>query len=606
MDVKPNYCSLETVFSENTLYEVPMFQRAYSWKADNVNQFTSDIESLYQKFKSGNSEDTHFLGGIVCVKLKNDDVLDEKTIYQLVDGQQRLSTTVLVVSRLIVYLKSLKLTDEQSGIRERRIEKYRNKYIEFKSEENGKDILFSRIWLSRRDRDFYHSFVIKNIEVEPTLESHKLIYDAAKKIDVWLKTIFSNCKVEEVLTNSDFIFRVLSSACRILMIKMSDVNDAYKLFQVINDRGRSLTAGDLLRAASLGSFDSIKDRKESDLQDLEKKWDYITKDDSNSTNNKLIAYYTSKTAGVCRKTSLFEEFNRFFFSDPIKVKSNVENLYSEVILYERIQSGAWPYENSILAGFQKRKLENITVLFKHTHAIPMLMAASKLKEKKFYQIVFFLEKFFFIFRVALENRMDPVTKLYHQTIADINKNKDIYQVKRFVGGLKEIIRERVNVKEFDAYLSSLNYSQDGDNRNLKYLLSNIEENWRWISSENNNPAMLYRHSFGGFSGDGFVFSIEHIYPKKAKANDVDEKMEPHKNSLGNLTISYNQDNSSYENSNFMQKKAHYGASRLNFTIELSQYEKFELEELLSRFNVVSARLKKVFFLGEFNHSDEAV
>lgn len=597
MDVKPNYCSLETVFSENTLYEVPMFQRAYSWKSDNVVQFTSDIQDLYESITSGNGSDSHFFGGIVCVRLENQDSLDEKTIYQLVDGQQRLSTTIMLVSRLIKYLKSLKLTDEQSEIRARRLERYKNKYLEFKSEVNGKEVLFSKILLSRRDRSFYDDFVIKMQNPEAILESHKLIKAAAQKIDTWISSFFANDQAEDILRKSQVIFQVLSTACKILMIKMSDVNDAYRLFQVINDRGRSLTAGDLLRAASLGAFDTIAGRSDADLSKLENKWDYITKDDSNGTNNKLIAYYTSKTGKACRKTSLFEEFNKEFFNVTDEIKERIKDIDQSLKLYDDLHRGLWPYKNSNLSDFQKRKLENITVVFKHTHALPLLMAACQLKEKKFYQIVFFLEKFFFIFRVALEKRMTPVTNVYYEAIKEINARKDSYQVSRFLNGLKDVIRSKITSAEFKTYLEGVSYVKDGDNRHIKYLLSNIEENWNWINGGNNNPLMMYKNAFIGLAPNNFIFSIEHIYPRQAKPEDSIPSMEPLKNSLGNLTLLYGQDNSLFGNNKFSLKKAEYAKSRLNSTIELESYASFDEAELQARFSKLSGQLHKVFFLG---------
>ncbi|KTF08744.1 DUF262 domain-containing protein [Pseudoalteromonas sp. H103] len=597
MDVKPNYCSLETVFSENTLYIVPKFQRAYSWKPENVVQFTSDIESLYQNIASGNGEDSHFFGGIVCVKQKNENVLDDKTIYQLVDGQQRLSTTVLLVSRLINYLKSLKLDDEQSSIREKRIQKYKNKYLEFKTEENGKDVVFSRIELSRRDKEFYERFIIRSEAIEPSLESHKLIKSAAQKVDKWLSDFFKELTVDEVLKKSDVLFRVLSTACRILMIKMSDVNDAYRLFQVINDRGRSLTAGDLLRAASLGAFDGVKGRCEQELIHLENCWDRITNMDSAATNNKLIAYYTAKKGKACRKTALFEEFNKAFFQNPSFIRETIEDIDKDLAMYDKLHKGIWPYTESKLTGFQKKKLENLTVSFKHTLSLPLILAASKLKEKKFYQIIFYLEKFFFLFKVSLDKRMSPVTKLYHSTIQQINKDPEKYQVQNFLNGLKNIIQEKVKKEEFENYLNGLEYEIDGDNRSIKYLLSNIEENWKWVLGDNNNPIMMYKNAFSGLAESNFIFSIEHIYPKSAKKGEIVDDLEGIKNNLGNLCLLYGQDNSLLKNDQFKDKKDFYSKSRLNSTLLLATSPKFEMPEYSQRAEDLISQLNKIFFFG---------
>ena len=125
MEVKPNYCSMDTVFGESTIFLVPKYQRAYSWEKNNVTQFCEDLYDLYDKKKENDLVGQHFLGGIVCVRQGNEDELDEKVIYQLVDGQQRLSTTVLLVSRMIHFLQELKLTGSESETRDKRVIKYK-------------------------------------------------------------------------------------------------------------------------------------------------------------------------------------------------------------------------------------------------------------------------------------------------------------------------------------------------------------------------------------------------------------------------------------------------------------------------------------------------
>ncbi|GAL18570.1 hypothetical protein JCM19235_1993 [Vibrio maritimus] len=353
MDVKPNYCSLEQVFSENTLLKVPKYQRAYSWQKDNIDQFTSDIEGLFRSFQSGSVDDNHFMGGVVCVRIPNKDVLDDKVVYQLVDGQQRLSTTVLLISRLVHFLKGMKLNEDNSGIRERRVAKYRSKFIEFVAEENGKDVNFPRITLSRRDKDYYHNVVLNDVIGDSDLASHKLIKNSVNKIDSWFKKLFKDESEEDILRSSDILFRVISSALKILMIKMSDVNDAYRLFQVINDRGRSLTAGDLLRASSLGMYDNGT-RHDSDLESLENIWDSITVDGASATDNKLIAYYNAHVGKTVRKSALFEDFNKEFFKSTHDIKNEIEDLSTGVSLYQSLSKGKWPYANSHLTGYQKR------------------------------------------------------------------------------------------------------------------------------------------------------------------------------------------------------------------------------------------------------------
>ncbi|WP_106477951.1 DUF262 domain-containing protein [Phytohalomonas tamaricis] len=598
MDVKPNYCSLDSVFSENTIYKVPLFQRAYSWTSENVEQFTQDIESLYKKVKENNSEDQHFLGGIVCVKKKNESILDEKVVYELVDGQQRLSTIVLFISRLTVEIERLSLSESQSELRRKRIRKYKSKYINFNSEENEKDVSFPRITLSRRDKDFYKSFVIDGKEETLAItSSQKLIKDAARVVDNWLSCFLDGLTQEQRLSESDVLFKVLSSSCKILMIKMSDVKDAYRLFQVINDRGRSLTAGDLLRAASLGIFDGKRDRSEQDLIALEEKWDEISDGGHTEVNNRLMSYYTYRLGKSCRKAEIFENFSENFFNERKTIKDEIENLYLGICLYKNILKGRWPYEKSNLSECQKSKLKNIVVNFKHTHSIPLLMSASQLKEKKFYEIIFYLEKFFFIFKVALEKRMTPVTKLYYSTILEINKSPNNYQPVWFLRGVKKILAEKVSDPDFENFLNKVNYVSDEDNKNLKYMLVSIEENVEYLKSGKRNPVLMFKKSFAEFPESRHL-TIEHIYPKSSKAKHKDDMMEEFKNNIGNLTVLYNSENNSVADLPFEDKIPAYRSSRIKMTRELSEFSSFTEREYLERKDKLHDQIKEVFYLGE--------
>ncbi|MFN7616942.1 MAG: DUF262 domain-containing protein, partial [Pseudanabaena sp.] len=66
-------------------YSVPDFQREYVWKTDNVKKLFYDIvEELYDDDEPDNDSE-YFLGSIVVFR-------DESGTFQLVDGQQRLTT----------------------------------------------------------------------------------------------------------------------------------------------------------------------------------------------------------------------------------------------------------------------------------------------------------------------------------------------------------------------------------------------------------------------------------------------------------------------------------------------------------------------------------
>lgn len=594
MEVEPKYSKLGAIFPENRIYNVPKFQRAYSWHRANVNQFLTDIKDIFLSSNDDAEKIEHFLGGIVCVKIENKDRFDESSVFELVDGQQRLSTTILLISRIISYLESLELNTTDSELRDRRVRKYRKKFMEVTLEEDEKEISKPRLNMSRRDFEYYQKGVYEGSFPEATLKSHELIHSASSDIDKWVKNLMKDYEPAEQLTKADTLFKVVSQAFNIIIIKMVDVSDAYKLFQVINDRGRSLTSGDLLRAGSLGVVDA-QNTSEKVILELENIWDKITKGGTGAADERLIAYFISKEGRSCRKINLFQSFNESFFNNIEKVEESIRNVGDELEVYEDLAKGIWPYKDSSLSQYQKAKLRNLVISFKHKMVIPLLMSAGKLKEKKFYQLIFMLEKFFFLFRVALNKRMSSVTKVYYDAIKKINHAPDVYQVVWFLDGLIKIVKKDVTASEIDVYLDKLLYDEDGDNRALKYIYMNFEENHTWLQSENKSYKYLYKHAFRGLDKSPELFSLEHIYPKKAE--EQDEYLEPVKHSLANLTLLYAQDNSNFGNDAFKDKKGEYDASRLNITRPLSKLPSWDQDEYEKRNLDVRKKFRKLFSFG---------
>jgi uncharacterized protein with ParB-like and HNH nuclease domain len=85
--IEASNLSIADVFKE--FYSVPEFQREYVWQKSNVEKLLQDI--VYELYDEDNlKEDTeYFLGSIVVFR-------DSERTYQLIDGQQRLTTIYLI------------------------------------------------------------------------------------------------------------------------------------------------------------------------------------------------------------------------------------------------------------------------------------------------------------------------------------------------------------------------------------------------------------------------------------------------------------------------------------------------------------------------------
>ena len=80
-------------------FVVPNFQREYVWGTDEVRQLLEDVYAEYSD-SDRNTDSEYFIGTIVtCV--------GDNAVYQLIDGQQRMTTSYLVLCAIRDYMKQI-------------------------------------------------------------------------------------------------------------------------------------------------------------------------------------------------------------------------------------------------------------------------------------------------------------------------------------------------------------------------------------------------------------------------------------------------------------------------------------------------------------------
>ncbi|GAA9698581.1 hypothetical protein VN0005_00240 [Helicobacter pylori] len=76
-------------------YQIPIYQRPYQWTEENCKKLLDDLLSSYECYK----ESDYFCGSLVLIAIGTDSATNAKT-YDVVDGQQRLSTFILLAKVL--------------------------------------------------------------------------------------------------------------------------------------------------------------------------------------------------------------------------------------------------------------------------------------------------------------------------------------------------------------------------------------------------------------------------------------------------------------------------------------------------------------------------
>ena len=103
---------LEEFLNErNVSFIIPVYQRNYDWMKEQCKQFIEDIELLAKR-----KRDSHFLGSIVYTKGSDIEVIEKGLKeYIIIDGQQRITTTMLYFNAIRLLAKKWHTDKKQSN-----------------------------------------------------------------------------------------------------------------------------------------------------------------------------------------------------------------------------------------------------------------------------------------------------------------------------------------------------------------------------------------------------------------------------------------------------------------------------------------------------------
>lgn len=219
-------------------FRVPEFQREYAWGREEVEEFFSDLaKSLH--------DDSYFLGLIILT--------GEGSLKEVVDGQQRLLTITLLAAAIYHEARAY----GRNALAER-IQSNFLRAIDFETDEE-----YPRLELSgdvdnkALTRILAHPAKgLSEIEMQ-TGTTSSLLLDAYKLLSTMLALDLSHDPFKRLGVWSDFI----SNRLYVASFVHPDPGSAYRVFEVINTRGKELTTADLLKSYVL-SQTSAADRQE--------------------------------------------------------------------------------------------------------------------------------------------------------------------------------------------------------------------------------------------------------------------------------------------------------------------------------------------------------
>jgi hypothetical protein len=262
----------------------------------------------------------YFLGSVVIV--------DNAISHLLLDGQQRLATSSILLSVVRDYLKRSS-RDAATRIQTRYLSDF----------DDAADRTTYKITLNTYDRDFFKREILESRDgdyapPEPAIESHRLIRLARAFFEAQFDASFArHATPEDAHRWALRICTVLTSHMSVVAVLSEDEDNAASVFETLNDRGIGLSAPDLLRNLLLRR---APERERQEIIDL---WREILEMEGEPNLKTFLRHYWVSRYGDIKTQSLYRE---------MKTRIVAENI-SSLILSRSLQDAAGIYESLLLA-----------------------------------------------------------------------------------------------------------------------------------------------------------------------------------------------------------------------------------------------------------------
>lgn len=317
MSFSSSELTVRKVFSGNRTYNIPNFQRDFSWNNDNFDDF------FYDLFRSSgldfdnlevNKKSKYFLGIILLIGDKDHPNVSEP--YEVIDGQQRLTTITLFFAAIRDLIKKIDKnykTDFDVRLRAKIAMMGKDAYQRIVN--SALDPILPVEILDINDRKSDGACITPSSRAQKDLiEHYKYIKTKLLCKSNVLSAINDKCKVHKNLSefSDDDYIRILENFGKhlsnsvIICIFSDEKEEAYTLFRNLNYRGKHLSQSDLIKN-EIYSLIAKGDRDEY----VYTKWKNIENNiySAEESIEKFIYHYMcGRYAGIIT-TKLFEKFS---------------------------------------------------------------------------------------------------------------------------------------------------------------------------------------------------------------------------------------------------------------------------------------------------------
>jgi len=572
--IEPRYLKLNALFSDR-VFRIPRYQRFYSWGKEQRDDLFNDLRDLQRK----NTDRHHFMATIVCHQTgeKVSANLIEYEKYDVVDGQQRITTLVLLLKAI-----QLRLPENQSKKDIARMLIKDDGNLLLLQSFNFNQYLFNR-YLQKGEKP-------KSDEIRTHADVN--VADGIKEIEIFLDSW------EDEFGDLQSLIRLILNRIGFVVYDTDDDSAVYTIFECLNSRGLAVDWLDKAKSILMGIAYELSESSAVDdkIQELNNLWGNIYNE---------IALVPIPGREILRTTATL--FTGTGAGKPLSPEESIKKLRSYCkSAQDTITVSGWilVVTKKLVELYSKKFWGPIVKVHQARMLAVAILLADYLEEKQRERLLEQWERTSFriygLFRKDARTSIGDYIRLSYNIIKG-GDHESKYDFSTIMTKIAEIGDRFPVEKAVDEWISDPRYWPHEDD--IRYILWRYEEYLAKRESAEVNKELREKI----WSARSATDTIEHVYPRNPEPGGPwdaflgeNQKHEDHVDRIGNLLLLPPNLNSEAGRRSFEKKKDVYKkAEGLRIVKDVMEATEWNLDQIEKREKDISKFLKEVFC--DINH-----
>jgi hypothetical protein CLOSPO_02893 len=521
--LEPNLWTIGDTFKH--MYFVPVYQRPYSWETTQINVILDDIFDAY-RLPEAEREEGYFIGSIY-IHDRNEKLKGLIQKYEIIDGQQRLTTIALLLLSIYSHAIQYDVTENDQTLLA--VKSALWKYVDRSYDKQNRAVTLNSIE-KKSFEDLYNSCFDKPKDIlsfcklyNPQNRFEKRVIENFMNIYTRVGKEFPADKESNDLLNfADFLLNFVQI---IAIDSTCSISKAFSIFESINSKGKPLDEIDKIKTYIFSELDEDSYDFYLDLwgklviETHDQLYDYLY-----NYIKAYISFYRQNINVDNFKSLSKNEIQAYFKKNDIAeaLKALLDDMYKNVKYYNML--GSVDKANELVKNNEFRFYYTIFNQINYKHPKPLFLrcieeyASGKMSKTDLVCVIRETVKFMFEFLTISDRDSKDAITMFSSIMNDIyirgNVDKDV--VVNVIAN--EMISKAVTTDRIKSDLANMDaYDQ---NKKIAVALLSLYESTS--TDEDGKVKISYDKAYTLLNDYGQTFSLDHLLVQ-SPAQDSDFK-----------------------------------------------------------------------------------